>query len=65
MKWLVSFRKLKISSGLEFLKRSFKLFGNFLANLSKPVTVYEHIWLKGTLHVEHTGGGFPLLGANG
>ena len=42
MKRLVSFRKLKIFSGLEFLKRSFKLFGNILGKFSKPV--YENVF---------------------
>ena len=46
MKRLISFRKLKISSGLEFLKRFFKLFVwyCFGANSFEPVTVYENVF---------------------
>ena len=55
MKRLVSFRKLKICSGLEFYLVM------FWANLSKPVTVYENVLtVRGTLHNEHTGGVFPF-----
>ena len=47
MKRLISLRKLKISSGLEFLKRFFKLFVclvMFWVNSSEPVTVYENVF---------------------
>ena len=46
LKKRVSFRKLKISSGLVFLKRSFKLlvWKNFSAILSQLVTIYENVF---------------------
>ena len=45
MKRLVSFRKLKISSGFMFLKRFLSCLSDSVSvNLSKPVTVYESVF---------------------
>ncbi len=64
MKRLISFRKLKISSGLEFLRRFFKLFvlqcfGRICLNLSQFMRMC--LTVRGTLHVRHTGESSPFF----
>ena len=64
MKRLVSLRKLKISSGLEFLKGSFKLFGwSYFGRICLNLSLFTGICLtvRGTLHVKHIRG-LPFLG---
>ena len=62
MKWLVSFRKLKIFFGLVFSKRSFKLlvwlyFGRIYLNLSQFMRMC--LTMKDTLYVALIGGVSP------